>query len=201
MAVQWTASWGPPVCGCFFKGQVLFGGSYHTVEAVFPSDSRIIRWSEIGSFTFLGANATSMKNEAGFMFVSESSDECVLALVPMKGAVVAFSNMSVTLLKPVSQPVPAFEIDNLLSRIGILNPLAVGGNLKHLVYVDKMGSLREIFINQYGQYEDKVIGYSYIFRSMQDNFNITTGVGLIVVTYNPDEEEWYISNGLRSFVY
>lgn len=201
MAVQWTVSWGPPICGCLFKGQVLLGGSVHTAEATFPSDSRIIRWSEIGAFKFLGANATANRNEAGEMFVSESSDECVLALVPMKKAVVAFSTMSVTLLKPVSQPVPAYEIDYFLSRIGILNPLAVNGSDKHLVYVDKMGTLKEIFINQYGQYEDKKIGYSHIFAPMQENFNISIGFGLIVVTYNPDENEWYISNGIRSFVY
>ena len=203
IATQWISSWGPPMCGCLFKGQVLLGGSYHTAEATFPSDSRIVRWSEIGAFRFLNAGADSRKNEAGFAYMGSSSDETVMAILPLKNSVVVYTTMSVNLLSPASSPAPTFGFDTLMNTIGIMNPLAVAGDgrNKHL-YVDREGELREIGMGQYGQgYVSTGLGYRHIFKPMQEDFDITTGKGLIVVTYNQDEDEFYISNGLRSFVY
>lgn len=203
VATQWLAAWGPPMCGCLFKGQVLLGGSYHTAEATFPSDSRIVRWSEIGAFRFLGAGANAKKNEAGFAYLGNSSDETVMAIMPLKNSVVVYTTMSVTLLNPVASPAPTYGFDTLLDGIGIMNPLAVAGDGRNKqLYVDREGELREINMGQYGQgYVSTGLGYRHIFKSMQEDFDITTGEGLIVVTYNPDEDEFYISNGLRSFVY
>ncbi len=203
VATQWLASWGPPMCGCLFKGQVLLGGSYNTTEATFPSDSRIVRWSEIGAFRFLGATANTKKNEAGFAYMGTSSDETVMALLPLKNSVVTYTTMSVSLLSPVASPAPTYSFDTLLSNIGIMNPLAAAGDGRNKqLYVDREGELREISMGQYGQgYVSTALGYRHIFKPMQEDFSITTGKGLIVVTYNQDEDEFYISNGLRSFVY
>lgn len=202
-ATQWISSWGPPMSGCLFKGQVLLGGRYYSTEQSFPSDSRIIRWSEIGAFRFLNAGANPQKNEAGFYYAGNSSSETVMRILPLEDAVVAYTTMNVILMTPVNQPAPTYGIsDRFLSNIGILNPLAVDGNrLKH-VYVDKEGCLREITLSNYGKgYVNKEIGYRHIFSSMQSNFDMSTGVGCLVVTYNPDENEWYISNGVDSYVY
>lgn len=203
VATQWLASWGPPMCGCLFKGQVLLGGSYNTTEATFPSDSRIVRWSEIGAFRFLGATANTKKNEAGFAYMGTSSDETVMAILPLKNSVVTYTTMSVSLLSPVASPAPTYSFDTLLSNIGIMNPLAAAGDGRNKqLYVDREGELREISMGQYGQgYVSTALGYRHIFKPMQEDFSITTGKGLIVVTYNQDEDEFYISNGLRSFVY
>lgn len=203
VATQWLASWGPPMCGCLFKGQVLLGGSYNTTEATFPSDSRIVRWSEIGAFRFLGATANTKKNEAGFAYMGSSSDETVMAMLPLKNSVVTYTTMSVSLLSPVASPAPTYSFDTLLSNIGIMNPLAAAGDGRNKqLYVDREGELREISMGQYGQgYVSTALGYRHIFKPMQEDFSITTGKGLIVVTYNQDEDEFYISNGLRSFVY
>lgn len=201
-ATQWLSTWGPPICGCMFKGQVLLGGRYYTTEQTFPSDSRIIRWSEIGAFRFSGATANDKKNEAGYMYLGESSSETVMSLIPLKNAVVVYSDMSVTLLNPVSQPAPTYGVDTLLSGIGIANPLAAAGHRNQHLYVDKEGNLREVSMGQYGQgYVSTNLGYKHIFAPMQEDFDITTGIGLIVVTYNPDEDEFYISDGRRSFVW
>lgn len=191
------------MCGCLFKGQVLLGGSYNTTEATFPSDSRIVRWSEIGAFRFLGATANTKKNEAGFAYMGTSSDETVMALLPLKNSVVTYTTMSVSLLSPVASPAPTYSFDTLLSNIGIMNPLAAAGDGRNKqLYVDREGELREISMGQYGQgYVSTALGYRHIFKPMQEDFSITTGKGLIVVTYNQDEDEFYISNGLRSFVY
>lgn len=198
---NWTVAWGPPMCGCLYRGQVLLGGSYHTAEASFPSDSRIVRWSEIGAFRFLGATAEAKKNEAGFIYSSEASDECVMSILPLKNSVVVYTTMSVFLLKPASQPAPTYGLDELISGVGILNPLAVAGHRDKHIFVDKEGNLREISMGQYGQgYEHKNLGYRHIFSAMQEGFSMTTGKGVIVVVYNRDEDEFYISNGLRSFV-
>ena len=202
IATQWISSWGPPMCGCLFRGQVLLGGRYYTTEQTFPSSSRIIRWSEIGAFRFLGAGANAQKNEAGYTYTKGSSDECVMSILPLKDAVVVYTTMAVTILKPVEQPAPTYGVDELIVGIGIMNPLAAAGNGRdHQVFVDKSGWLREITINQYGVHETKLIGYNNVFGSMQDNFDISTGAGVVVVTYNADEEEYYISDGLRSFTY
>jgi hypothetical protein len=200
---QWLAAWGPPMCGCLFRGQALFGGSYHTTEASFPSDSRIVRWGEIGAFRFLGATANTLKNEAGFLYTSEMSDECVMSILPLKSTVVVYSNMEVILMNPVSQPVPAWGVDKILSNIGIMNPLAAASDGRNRqLFVDKEGTLREISMGQYGQgYEVKSLGYNHIFSTMQASFNMSTGVGVIAITYNPDEDEFYISNGVDSYVY
>ncbi len=199
---NWTVSWGPPMCGCLYRGQVLLGGSYHTAEASFPADSRIVRWSEIGAFRFLGATAEAKKNEAGFIYTSEASSECVMALLPLKNAVVVYTTMSVFLLKPVSQPAPTYGLDEFISGVGILNPLAVAGHRDMHIFLDKEGNLREISMGQYGQgYEHKDLGFKHIFKDMQKDFNIGTRKGIVAVTYNRDEDEFYISDGIRSFVY
>ena len=199
---NWTVAWGPPMCGCLFHGQVLLGGSYHGIEATFPSDSRIVRWSEIGAFRFLGATADGKMNEAGFLYASESSSECVMAILPLKNAVVVYTTMSVFLLKPVSQPAPTYGIDEFISGVGILNPLAAAGHRDKHIFLDKEGNLREISMGQYGQgYEHKNLGYKHIFGEMQKDFDMTTRTGVVAIVYNRDEDEFYISNGIRSFVY
>jgi len=202
-ATQWLASWGTPMSGCLFKGQVLLCGRNFATEQTFPSESRIIRWSEIGAFRFLGAGANALKNEAGMMYGTKASSEVAMRTLPMKDHVAIYTTMQVILLKPVSQPAPVFEVEELLDGIGILNPLAVASNsegTKH-VFVDKNGYLRELGIGPYGKIAPKLIGYQHILGTLQSNFNMPTGVGCAVVTYNPDEDEFYISNGVNSYLY
>jgi hypothetical protein len=201
-ATHWLSTWGPPVTGCIYNGQILLGGSAHSGEVTFPSDSRIIRWSEIGAFRFLGATANPMKNEAGFTYTREHTDETVMCILPLKNAVVVYSTMSILLLTPMTQPAVGYGVDEFLIGVGILNPLAVAGNRNSHLFVDREGHLRHIGMGQYGKgYEHKDLGYSHIFGPMQDGFSMTTGKGLIAIVHNPDEDEYYISNGERSFVY
>jgi hypothetical protein len=200
-STQWLAAWGPPMCGCMFRGQAILAGKYFATEQTFPSDSRIVRWSEIGAFRFLGAGANTLKNEAGFTYMDTASDECVMAAIPLKEKIVMYSTMGIKMLRPVASPAPAFEIIDFLPGTGILHPLAVAGSLSRHVLISKLGDLIEIYTNQYGQQTHKVVGYRHIFAPMQENFSMTTGIGVIVVTYNPDEDEWYISNGTKSYVY
>lgn len=202
-STQWLAAWGPPMCGLLYRGQVLLGGSYHTAEASFPSDSRIVRWSEIGAFRFLGATANTLKNEAGMFFAENTSDETVMAILGLKSSIAVLTTMEVILLTPVSQPAPTFSFDKVLDHIGIMNPLAASGDGRNkILLVDKEGNLKEINPGQYANtYEVKTLGYKWIFGPMQANFNMSTGVGVIAITYNPDEDEYYISNGVDSYVY
>ena len=202
-ATQWLAAWGTPMAGCLFKGQVLLGGRNFTTEQTFPSESRVVRWSEIGAFRFLGAGANALKNEAGSMYGTKASSETVMRILPMKDHVAIYTTMQVILLKPVSTPAPAYEVDELIDGIGILNPLAVASNsegTKH-VFLDKNGYLRELGIGTYGKISPKLVGYNHILGTLQSNFNMTTGVGCAVITYNPDEDEFYISNGVNSYLY
>jgi hypothetical protein len=201
-ATSWLSTWGPPMCGCLYNGQILMGGSYHTAEASFPSDSRIVRWSEIGAFRFLGATANEKKNEAGFAYMGNTSSETVMAMLPLKTAIVVYSTHSVTVLKPINQPAPSYGIDCIVEGVGILNPLAVAGNKNMHLYVDKNGTLRKISYGKYGEgIVDTPLGYKQIFGPMQTSFNLSTLAGFIGITYNPDEDEFYISDGLTSYLY
>jgi hypothetical protein len=198
---QWLASWGAPMCGCFFRGQVILGGKYLTTQEAFPSDSRIVRWSEIGAFRFLGATANAKKNEAGFTYTSEYVDECVMSILPLKNGVVVYSTMSIFIMKPASSPAPTYSIDEFKSGIGILHPLAVAGHKSQHVLVTKEGYLCKVYIDQYGQTIFKNMGYQHIFAPMQDTFSITSGTGIVAIVYNPDDDEYYISDGITSYLF
>jgi hypothetical protein len=197
MADSWTSSWGPPVSMCLFRGQVFMGGR----KVASPSaDARRIRWSEIGAFKFLGATATSQRNEAGEYYLDGSDTEMVMRLLPMLDAVIVYGSFVTLSLSPVAQPAPTFSPQTIVNT-GITNPLAVAGDRNKHVCIDRSGYLRLLVGSTKSGYESKIIGYDDIFGPMQAGFNFTTGTGIISVVYNPDDEEYYISNGSTSYLF
>jgi len=200
-ATQWIAAWDPPLCGCFFRGQVIVGG-YNLSD---DTKSQTIRWSEIGAFRFLNAGADPRKNTAGFIFLKKGPSECALSILPMEDVVFIYTNQQVIRMKPVSQPAPTYGFDFDFAPVGITSPLAAATNGRNeQIFIDKDGNLWIIKLGKYGRsegYGATKLGYSHIFGPIQENFSATTGVGLIAIVYNPDEDEYYISNGERSFLY
>jgi len=202
MTQAWTATWGPPISACIFRGQVICAGRVYT-SSIFPgpslSDSRIIRWSDIGAFRFLGATAEPMKNEAGEMYMPISDDEMVMRVLPLKSGVVVYGTFNIFFLEPVSTPAPTFKIVPLLP-VGISNPLAVAGNVmlgqegatEHIL-IDRGGTLRRIYIGPYGNILDEDKGYTEFFKDMQED--------TINVVYNTRESEYYIGNGVKTYLY
>jgi hypothetical protein len=203
-AQAWPSSWGPPITACLFRGQVVVGGR---ITAPVADDTRRMRWGEIGAFRFLGATADSKKNEAGEAYLADVPNEMLMALLPLKVGVVVYSSSTIFVLEPVAAPAPTFGKKPLLP-IGIANPLACCGNsvagkddaTEHLC-VDRKGNLRIISISQYGAVVSQNLGFQPIFEPMQKDLDLTTGKGMISICYNPGEDEYYISNGERSYVY
>lgn len=198
-AVSWKSGWQPPISMCFFKGQVFTCGVKHTTPDSGVSDARLVRWSEIGAFRFLDCTANPLRNEAGQLYLGKSDSEMALRVLPLKEAVVVYGSFSTIALKPVTDPAPTYS-PSLVMPTGIKQPLAVGGDENAHLLVDRSGYLRMVTVSQVGV-QSKILGYQDIFAPMQADLSIATGQGVIVVTYNPDDEEFYISDGRRSFLY
>lgn len=201
--LAWLDTWSPPISICLFRGQVIAGGclEVHEAYSTDPSSCRLVRWSEIGAFRFLGAGANPKKNEAGEWYLPGSNDEMVMRVLPLENAVVVYGAFSITALIPVSDPAPTFKIQELVKGVGIANPLAVGGYDKQHVCVDRQGNLRIITPGDVKQsVSAKILGFQEFFAPMQESVDFATGEGIISVVYNPDEEEYYIGNGEKSYL-
>jgi hypothetical protein len=196
----WLAAWEPPNAIAYFRGQVFTGGAKHTTPDSGASDARLVRWSEIGAFAFLGASADARKNTAGEFYIGDSDSEMVMRIMPMSDCVIVFGSYGVYKFEPVSQPAPTYKVVQLPTA-GIKNPLAVGGFEKELLFVDIYGNLKVIAYNQRGEIEVKTIGYAYLLSTMQASMSLATGVGVISIVYNPDEDEYYVGTATKSYLY
>jgi len=198
-SVPWKADWQPPISMCLFKGQVFTCGVKHTTPDSGVSDARIVRWSEIGAFRFLGCTANALRNEAGEYYLGKSDSEMAMRVLPLGNAVVVYGSFSTVALKPVTEPAPTYSPSHVMST-GIKQPLAVGGDDKVHLLVDRSGYLRSVVQGQ-GGVQSKILGYQDIFAPMQSDLDMATGLGVISVVYNSDDEEFYISDGRRSFLF
>lgn len=183
----WPAAWGCPTAVCHFRGQVFAG-----VGAK-------LRWSEIGHLAFLGATAKAEKNEAGEYILSTTPDDTIQRVFPMRHGVLMFSNHTVKFFHPVQQPAPTYGVKDM-QVLGIKNPLAVDGTDKEIAFVTTEGVLMKVNFDQYENPVFKKLDFREFLAPMQENFDITTGEGVISVVYNPVEDEFYICNKTRGFV-
>jgi hypothetical protein len=195
---HWDATWDQPVAACFFEGQIIVCGG--TDSTTFPSNSRIVRWSEVGAFRFLGKTASTVANTAGFAFAPTDDYEILLRCLKLGKKVIVYGTFSCFEMRPVSDPVPAFGIKHL-RHVGIRNPLAVGGSDSLHILVDREGYMWRVALDNYGNAQVEKIGYSEYFAVAQKDHSIATGEGLVSVVYNDGEEEFYIGNGIDSFLY
>lgn len=195
---NWHSDWYQPVSICNFKGQFVCVGSKTTTAS--PSQSRIIRWSEIGGFRWLGSTATAMRNEAGYMFADVDDDEILLRCLPHKRGVIVYGTFHTIALLPVSDikfdpPVVTFS-PQLLIPTGISNPLAVGGWDDMHAMVDRRGRLWTIDVDLKVQ----LLGYEEFLYPLVMNCSPTGKVGMCSVVYNKAEREFYISDGRYSYL-
>jgi hypothetical protein len=195
---HWDVTWDQPVAACFFEGQVIVCGG--TDSTTFPSNSRIVRWSEIGAFKFLGKTATSISNVAGFTFAPTDDNEILLRCLKLGKKVIVYGTFSCFEMRPVENPAPTFGIKHL-RNIGIRNPLAVGGSDSLHILVDREGYIWKVTLDNYGNPVVDKIGYGEFFAAAQKNHSIATGEDLVNIVYNDQEEEFYIGNGKESFLF
>jgi hypothetical protein len=205
-ALSWKASWQPPISMCYFRGQVFTCGVRHAIpDDTFPTllgnanDARLVRWSDIGAFRFMDCTANMLRNEAGEYYIGDSDSEMALRVIPLHGSVICYGSFSITEFTPVKDPAPGFTIRKL-AEYGIKNPLAVDGNDTTQVFIDRLGYLNVLTVTKNGT-KVKRIGYQYIFEVLQNSPSFSTGEDIISVVYNREEDEYYIGNGDRSFLW
>ena len=203
----WNSAWYPPVSVAFNRGQFVAAGS--KTHTTYPSQSRQYRWSAIGDPYFLNTPSTHndllkvISNTAGFGFEPADDYGILMRVVPLNKGFIVYGTFGITALIPVTEPSPTFSPLPVLP-IGIANPLAVGGSLrgdaidKHL-FVDRVGVLWEL--SWQNSPVPKRLGFQEYLAPMQDGLSVADGVGLISLTYNPYEDEYYISNGETAYVY
>lgn len=188
-SLLWNPDWGAPTCIGLFRGQVICGGP-----------GAIVRWSEIGSFAFLGQTAKATKNTAGEWYVPGPEDTEVMRITEMKDSILVYTNHAVWRLTPVKEPAPTFS-PSRIGETGILQPLAVDGNENENIYVTEDGFLHSINYGKYNILADNRLGYQEFFKDMQTGFSMDNGDGIAVVTYNHNEKEYYISSDRMAFLY
>lgn len=204
----WDSEWYQPVSVAYNRGQFMAAGA--KVHTTFPSQNREIKWSAIGKAKFLKTPLshaellTVIENTAGGMFGGSDDYEIIMRVLPYEKGFIVYGTFAIYALMPVTDPVPAFSV-SLLRDIGIANPLAVGGPIKgegssKQIFVDRMGVLWQISPGQQGLAPQR-LGYEEYLAPLQKNASIDTRTGLISITYNPYKDEYYISNGQKSFIY
>ncbi len=195
---HWDDTWKAPVSVLFHLGQIIAIGA--NIASTAPSDSRIVRWSEIGAFRFLGKTATPHRNEAGFTYAGIDDNEILLRALPLKKKIMVYGTFSCFSMKPVVSPAPTFALDSV-KAIGIVNPLAVGGNEDKHLLVARDGTLWLISPDTYGNTKMEAVGFSEYLANMQATIDRAVGTGIVSVVYNEVEDEFYISDGSEAFLF
>ncbi len=198
---NWSSSWYQPVSICNFRGQYIAVGSKTTTT--FPSQARIIRWSDIGRFGWFGHTSDERSNEAGEMYVNADSDEILLRCLPLSTGIVVYGTFHSYFLRPVMDP-PTYALD-LIGGIGISNPLAVGGDEDMHIIVDRRGclwALAPMVDPRNNDYmKPKRLGYEEFLYPLVQGCDPDTGTGMVSVVYNKWENEYFISNGTTSYLF
>jgi len=159
---------------CNFRGQ-LIGGNITGWE---DCDQNYVAWSDIGSAEFY----PGLRNEAGYAPMSWNGS--VLRVLELGDLVAVYGENGVSLLKPASQYMGIKELD--LPGIPVAG--AVGGSSRSHVFVDYSGDLW--LMGPDGK--PKNLGYREFISEMD--------AGEIVVSYNRQQDEFYISDGVLGFV-
>ncbi len=209
---EWVADgaeyWGNPLSVCSFRGQILLGGNRaFDIFGSNDNECRSIRWSAIGEFKFLGTKDGSgtydrrVIPDAGQLFVPGPRENRVYRLLPLRDHVIAYCSYGVVALTPaMAGQIPTFK-STPLSIPGVAGVYAASGNEdKHMV-IDRTGDLWLVF----NDLSYKRIGYGNILADITGHrANYLEGVqpsrGMVHTVYNPIEDEWYLSDGYRSFL-
>jgi hypothetical protein len=195
----WNHNWLPPMSTLFHYGQILTVGALKAGGTV--SQSRILRWSEIGAFRFLGNTANPLTNDSGYWYAPVDNNEIILRAMSLGKNIILYGTFSTYVLQFAETPAPTYSF-RLLKNVGIANPIAVGGDNKKHLMIDRNSNLWKIEANDLEKVGLEYIGYSDALKSLQTIIEPITGAGIVSILYNETEQEWYISDGQHGgFVY
>ncbi len=161
---------------CNLKGQAI-GGNIVSVWG--DCDETFIVWSKIGEFNF----TPDQTNEAGYR--RDPYGGTILATRRLGHRVVVYSSKGITFMIPVEETTSFNFIE--ASNIGMVNQGAVDGSFERQIFVGSDYVLREVTNEGI-----KPLGYKRFMEQLKD--------GQIIVRYEPSEENFYISNGEKTFM-
>lgn len=164
---------------CNFKGQAVGGGVKSTWH---DCDETYYVWSKIGDIDF----TPDQNNEAGYRRCPFGGD--VQHTRRLGDAVIGYSSKGITLLFPVTEPVPSFGFKELID-IGIHNQGAMNGNQFKQVYVGTDLKVREVTNEGI-----KELGYEYWMDQLDDDSED------IIVSFDKSKGDFYIGNSTKTFL-
>lgn len=164
--------------GCNFKGQIVAGNIKTTWHGCGVNS---VIWSNIGSASF----TPGIKNEAGFRHMLWEGE--VLRVKRLGDIVMIYGDNEVAALVPVSSPAVTFGMKEIIG-IGIPCKTAIGGDEHNHVFVDTNGWLWKVTEGQ----GPKKLGYQ--------EFMTNLTASKIVVSYDPGEDEFFISDDSTCYV-
>ena len=145
--------------------------------------------------------ATTVKNTAGFYYAETNNDDIVMRALPIGNQIIVYTMFSVFVLTPHATPAPTYGVTKLID-VGISNPLAVGGNEKKHLMVDRLGYLWFLGTDSKAmipKVAPQRLGFSEFLEPMTRDCDISTSYNVISVVFNEEEDEFYISNGVESY--
>lgn len=190
---NWNSTWSHPVAGCFHNGQVILVGASESTAS--PSESRLIRWSEIGALRFLGHTGTTV-GTAGQAYITDDDNDILMRCLPLGKAIIVYGSYGVYAMVPVSEPIPTFSVMRI-ANTGINNPLASAAGHDRHIFVDRLGCLWAVGADL----KPVNLGYQHLFEDTIKRTDITDSTGIISILYNRADNEFYIGNGVETFLY
>lgn len=125
------------------------------------------------------------KNSIGFMPVPWQGT--VLKMIPLGNGVIAYGDNGIAAMNTVLEPMPTFGMQKL-NDFGIAGRGAAGGNDKVQIFIDEAGSLWRMGVD----FIPTRLGYEeYLVDILEDD---------IVISFDPQRTEFYISGKNQSFV-
>ena len=164
---------------CNFKGQAI-GGNVKT--SWYDCSTGSVIWSEIGYAKF----TPTKLNTAGYRPVLPFGGT-ILRVKRLGDIVMVYGSDGIAALIPVSGPAPTFGIKEILN-IGIGCKGAIGGDEHTHAFVDTDGWLWKV---KEGSMPER-LGYQEFFSPMSGND--------IMVSLDPSEQEFYISDGAVGYL-
>lgn len=158
---------------CDFKGQ-LIGGAVRS--SWYDGDTSSIIWSDIGSISC----TPDEKNEAGFRRHPYEGE--VYQVMRLGDNVIVYGSRGVMAMRPAQQ---TFQFVELYDK-GIYSRYAAGGDKHQQVFVDEKGFVFRLDQNL----KLEKLGYEEFTQQMGD----------IVISYDDEELDFYLSDGVRSYL-
>lgn len=171
---------------CNFKGQLIIGGLYSTGAPWSSLGTCSIAWGDIGS----NIMNPSTDIVAGFSKLpwDENGNNSVLKVLPLSDYIIIYGEQGIGSCKPVlvgDKPAMGFKPIN---NAGVLSTYAVAGDADNI----------HGFVDQ--NYEWNIVTSEGVKNLGYYNY-LSTLTGIIVVSYDATNKRFYISDGVKSYVY